>query len=159
VVYPDTFVVDREEHDAAGVIHYSRRALGGEAWSRGPVVLSWADAEPGVQPHGPGSNVVIHEFAHKLDMLSGGANGMPPLHSDMDRAQWTRVMSRAYDRHCRDVYHYPETPIDPYASESPAEFFAVLSELFFEQPEQLFRWDADVYRLFGLFYRQDTLHH
>ncbi|MGW8310151.1 MAG: M90 family metallopeptidase [Thiogranum sp.] len=157
VVYPDTFVVDRVERDAAGIVHQSRRALGGEAWSRGPVVLSWADAEPGVQPHGPGSNVVIHEFAHKLDMLNGGANGMPPLHRDMDRAQWTEVMSRAYDRLCRAVDHHLETPVDPYASESPAEFFAVLSELFFELPEQLSRWDAGVYRLLSLFYRQNPL--
>jgi Mlc titration factor MtfA (ptsG expression regulator) len=157
VVYPDTFVVDHEEHDAAGVVHESRRELGGEAWSHGPVVLSWADAEPGVQPHGPGSNVVIHEFAHKLDMLNGDANGMPPLHRGMDRAQWTDVMTRAYERLCHAVDQDLETSIDPYASESPAEFFAVLSEVFFEFPEQLSDWDADAYRQFSLFYRQDPL--
>lgn len=155
IVYPDTFVVTREERDTAGVIHETRRTLGGEAWSRGPVILSWADAKPGSHPHGSASNVILHEFAHKLDMLNGAANGMPPLHADMVRERWTASLSQAFE----DLYHrverHHQTTIDPYAAESPAEFFAVLTEVFFEQPARLHHLYPDVYEQLRLFYRQD----
>jgi len=157
IVYPDTFVVDQQECDVAGVVHETRRALGGESWGRGPLILSWADAKPGAHPHGAGSNVILHEFAHKLDMLNGTANGMPPLHRDMVREEWTQALSHAYD----DLYHEIErhhlTAIDPYAAESPAEFFAVLTEVFFEAPQDVHRLHPAVYRQLSRFYRQDPL--
>lgn len=157
IVYPDTFVVEHEEHDAAGVVHESRRALDGESWHRGPLILSWAGARPGGYPHDPGSNVVLHEFAHKLDMRNGAANGMPPLHRDMVREAWTQAWSRAYDDFCRQVDQPFETTIDPYAAESPAEFFAVLSEIFFTVPLRLNQQYPEVYAQLVLFYRQDPL--
>ena len=157
IVYPSTFIVRHEERDTAGVIHETRRTLGGEAWGRGPVILSWDDARPGAHPHGAGSNVILHEFAHKLDMLNGNANGMPPLHANMQREQWTLSLSAAY----ADLYHtierHSHTSIDPYAAESPAEFFAVISELFFELPGRLQQLYPEVYRQMSLFYRQDPL--
>jgi Mlc titration factor MtfA (ptsG expression regulator) len=155
VVYPDTFVVEHQEQDAAGVVHETRRALGGEAWGRGPVILSWADARPGEHPHGAGSNVVLHEFAHKLDMLNGRANGMPPLHRNMVRQEWTDALAQAYADFSRDVQYQRHTVIDPYGAESPAEFFAVLSEVFFESPRQLYESYPAVYRQLALFYRQE----
>ena len=157
IVYPDTFVVEHREQDMAGVLHETRRELGGEAWGRGPLILSWADAQPGASPHGVGSNVILHEFAHKLDMLNGSANGMPPLHSDMVREEWTRALSQAYDNFYAEVERRHHTAIDPYAAESPAEFFAVSSEVFFEAPQRLYQLYPAVYRQLSLFYRQDPL--
>ena len=157
ILYPDSFVVDHEEYDAAGVVHETRHALGGEAWGRGPVILSWQDIRPGAHPHGPGSNVVLHEVAHKLDMLNGDANGMPPLHAGMSRPAWTEALSGAYDDLYQQLQRHRHTAIDPYAAESPAEFFAVLTEVFFERPQHLYQIYPRVYAVFKQFYRQDPL--
>jgi MtfA peptidase len=157
IVYPDTFVVAREERDDAGVVHRNRHALGGEAWGRGPVILSWRDAQPGAHPHGHGSNVILHEFAHKLDMLNGAANGMPPLHADMSRPAWTEALSSAYANLYQKLQRHHQTAIDPYAVETPAEFFAVLTETFFEQPQYLYQEYPKVYEMFKRFYLQDPL--
>ncbi len=138
--------------DAAGVVHQTNAVLAGEAWGRGPVILSWADVlKIGQQP---GHNVVIHEMAHKLDMLNGDANGFPPLHRRMDRHQWWQVFSSAWDRLQDEKRAGAELPIDPYALESPAEFFAVASEQFFEEPATLRQHLPDVYRQLEQFYRQ-----
>ena len=157
IVYPDTFVVSRGEYDSSGVIHETRRALAGEAWRRGPVILSWSDARAGASPHGPASNVILHEFAHKLDMLNGAANGMPPLHYGMVREEWTAALSQAYESLYHQLERHHHTAIDPYAAGSPAEFFAVLTEVFFQQPERLNHLYPDVYRQLRLYYRQDPL--
>jgi len=99
IVYPDAFIPRRPHMDAAGVVHQTNAVMAGEAWGRGPVILSWADVLNGGKR--PGHNVVIHEMAHKLDMLNGDANGFPPLHRRMDRRVWSRVFSSAWDRACR----------------------------------------------------------
>ncbi|HWU77672.1 MAG TPA: M90 family metallopeptidase [Rhodanobacter sp.] len=152
IVYPTAFMPRREQIDAAGVIHRSNAALAGEAWGRGPVILSWADVlNIGQQP---GHNVVIHEMAHKLDMLNGAANGFPPLHRRMDRRVWPQVFSGAWDRLKEQQRNGADLPIDPYALESPAEFFAVASEQFFETPAALREHAPDVYRQLEQFYRQ-----
>jgi hypothetical protein len=116
-----------------------------------------------------GYNVVIHEFAHKLDMRNGDPNGFPPLHSGMSREAWKRAFSAAYEDFCKRVDaadRLPERrmqaaldalPIDPYAAEAPAEFFAVGSEAFFETPELLQPAYPAVYEQLRLFYRQDPL--
>ena len=85
ILYPDEFLRDLEEIDEAGVVHRSRDILAGESWHGGPLVLSIADVETSGQADGV--NVVLHEFAHKLDMLNGDANGFPPLHRGMDAAR------------------------------------------------------------------------
>jgi len=155
IVYPDTFLVDRREIDEAGVLHESRQELAGESWEQGPVILSWGDiAWAGPEGDLDGA-IIIHEFAHKLDMLSGGPNGMPPLHRDMDPAAWTEAFSAAYEALCDAVAAGAETAIDPYAAESPGEFFAVLSEAFFEAPAELRAGFPAVYAQLALFYRQD----
>jgi len=155
IVYPDTFVIQREEYDDNGIVHETRKTLAGEAWGRGPVILSWANAKPGIRPHGSASNVILHEFAHKLDMLNGAANGMPPLHSNMVREHWTEILSQAYEKLYQQLEQNHRTAIDPYAAENPAEFFAVLTEVFFEQSTLLFSLYPDVYEQLSLFYRQD----
>jgi len=102
-----------------------------------------------------GVNVVIHEFAHKLDMLNGAPDGFPPLHSEMDRVAWTQAFSGAFDDFGAKVESGQETLIDPYAAESPAEFFAVMSEAFFEVPHTLRSEYPEVYRQLAAFFRQD----
>ena len=153
ILYPDEFLRDLEEIDEAGVVHRSRDILAGESWHGGPLVLSIADVETSGQADGV--NVVLHEFAHKLDMLNGDANGMPPLHRDMGQPAWTAAFSEVYrDLRARLEQGAP-TPIDEYAAESPAECFAVLSEAFFEQPHTLLTSYRDAYEQLRLFYRQD----
>lgn len=155
ILYPDTFVVRHDEADAAGVIHQRRRPLAGESWQYGPVILSWADASLDAPTRRGGSNVVIHELAHKLDMLNGAANGMPPLHRDMSVAAWTRDMEAGYDR-LRERLALGEPPgLNPYAVEGPGEFFAVASEHFYETPRGLREHYPQVYAQLARYYRQD----
>lgn len=155
VLYPGGFVPEREFTDDAGLVHSHRTAHLGEAWSTGPVILSWADVASG--GHLEGFNVVIHEFAHKLDMRNGEVNGHPPLHRGMDGATWRRVFMEAYLDFCRRVDHHLPSEIDPYAAENPGEFFAVLSEYFFSAPDVLHEEYPAVYGQLRLFYRQDPL--
>src|SRR5207244_9716380 len=124
IVYPAEFVPGHEYTDEAGVVHQGDEAYAGEAWLHGPVILSWADAAETEYPDGV--NVVIHEFAHKLDMLNGSANGYPPLHRGMSRRSWAEAFRAAYNDFCARVDRGEDSVIDPYASESPAEFFAVM---------------------------------
>jgi len=153
IVYPAGFVPVREYTDGAGVVHRSRHPLSGESWLRGPVILSWTDvANAGAID---GYNLVIHEFAHKLDMRNGAANGMPPLHRGMSVQAWTEAFSRAYADFQARLRRGEATAIDPYGAEAPEEFFAVLSELFFETPLAIKQTYPEVYRQLSLFYRQD----
>ena len=155
LVYPCDFRVKKEEMDEDGVLHEWEDELAGESWEGGPVVLSWdAVTEAGSVARG-GANVVIHEFAHKLDMRNGAADGLPPLHAGMDAAAWRAALNAAYEGFCDAIDRDKETWLDPYASESPAEFFAVASEAFFEAPEEFKRRYAAIYAQFALFYKQD----
>ena len=153
IVYPDEFMPGREFRDEFGLVHMDRYAYSGQAWSRGPLILSWSGVKR--RSWHRGSNVVIHEFAHKLDMLNGGADGFPSLHADMNREQWTSAFSRAFEDLRRRVAHGAERHLDDYGCESPAEFFAVASESFFESPEELASAYPDVYEQLVRFYRQD----
>ena len=155
VVYPDEFIIAREYEDEAGVVHRQREQLAGESMPGGPVVLSWSDVEAGADWDSAGMNLVIHEFAHKLDMRNGDANGCPPLSADMRPSDWQRTMNVAYAHFRARVESGEDTAIDPYAAESPAEFFAVLSEVFFAEPALLLHDYADVYDLLRRYYRQD----
>ncbi|WP_295002471.1 M90 family metallopeptidase [uncultured Dechloromonas sp.] len=153
IVYPDEFVVRRHIEDDSGVVHEYDDVLSGEAWAGGPLIVSWHD----VKMAGDGYNVVIHEFAHKLDMLNGDADGMPSLHSGIDEGKWRETFLAAYDDFCRRVDSGEETIIDPYASDTPGEFFAVLSESFFELPDVVADEYPALYDLLVRYYRQDPL--
>ena len=155
VLLPREFAARMEETDAGGVVREWEEELAGEAWDEGPIVLSWNDVEE--SGWGDGCNVVIHEVAHKLDLLDGAMNGRPALHRDMDPATWHRELGRAYERLCHDERRGREGAVDFYATESPAEFFAVSSELFFEHPAALHAQFPEVYRQLKAFYRQDPL--
>lgn len=153
IVYPGEFARPRSEFDAIGVMHEWEDVLTGESWERGPVILSWADVE--ASGYRDGYNVVIHEMAHKLDMLNGVPDGFPPLHKDMDRRAWTECFTSAFSDLNARVDQGENTDIDPYAAEEPAEFFAVLSEYFFELPGLVQAEYPTVYELLTRFYRQD----
>ena len=155
VLYPDLFVPVRTHVDSAGVVHHSHDVLQGEAWDQGPVVLSWAAIAEAGYP--AGHNVVIHEMAHKLDMLNGACNGFPPLHRRMRRQAWTRAFASAYSRLQRLQRDGDPLPLDPYGLENPGEFFAVASEMFFEAPRRLRDFSPDLYAQLALFYRQQPL--
>ena len=176
VVYPGGFLVPRTETDEAGVVHEYMQESSGESWEGGPLILSWEDAQ--AQPDTQ-ANVVIHEFAHKLDQRAGGADGMPGLHAhrDLHPDQWADVLNRTYDNFNDwldeveaaippDVdpeseaaaSWYDELPLDPYAAQDPAEFFAVSSENFFINPWAMAAAWPDWYALLVRYYRQDPLH-
>jgi Mlc titration factor MtfA (ptsG expression regulator) len=157
IVYPGAFRISRDERDSTGVVHHQEQALIGESWSRGPLILSWGDVERDLQGKQAGSKVVIHEIAHKLDMLNGPADGFPPLHPGMAVIEWSSSLSAAYENLVRQVEHHHRAYINPYAASSPAEFFAVISEYFFCAPEILHPHFAGVYRQLQLYYRQNPL--
>ncbi len=156
VVVPDVFVEEHREFDPAGVAHEWNEDNSGESWDQGPVVLSWEDVE--ASGWGDGYNVIIHEAAHRLDLLDGEMNGRPALHKGMSPQEWLEVFSAAYgDLKRRAAKKRRRLRIDPYAVEDDAEFFAVASEYFFEQPEVLNGEYPDVVRLLRAFYKQDPL--
>ncbi len=155
IVYPDEFVPGWEWEDDAGVVHTNDEPMAGEAMEGGPVILSWADVEASQDWNAAGMNLAIHEFAHKIDMRNGVANGCPPLPAEMPPHIWKKSMLTAYEHFCKRVDRGERTSIDPYAAESPAEFFAVLTEVFFVEPATL-RFDyPGVYQQFARFYRQE----
>jgi len=150
ILYPDEFIAEEEYEDEAGVVSRGRDLRSGEAWARGPVVLSMADVMDSAQ--GQGFDVVVHELAHQIDQLSGDMDGFPPLHRHMDADEWTRTFSEAFERINAALDNEEETPIDPYAAESPAEYFAVTSEYYFDAPEWLGRHEPGVFGLLQRFY-------
>jgi MtfA peptidase len=155
IVYPDEFMSELEYQDEVGVVHRRHEPLAGEAMPHGPVVLSWQDVEASADWQTTGMNLAIHEFAHKLDMRSGEANGCPPLPAEMPPRSWQKAMKAAFDHFRARVEQGEDTAIDPYAADDPAEFFAVLSEVFFVDPTLLMHEYPKIYELFAWFYRQD----
>jgi len=153
VIYPGAFRVDRDSTDSMGLVTRQNRVLSGESWLRGPVILSWDDVASGLTASS-GQNVVVHEFAHKLDMLDGSANGMPPLHSGMDRQAWATAFSEAFSRLQHLASYGYQLDFNAYGATSPAEFFAVASEYFFTDPHMLQRLFPAVYDQLELFYGQ-----
>jgi MtfA peptidase len=166
IVYPGEFVIRKTVEDEDGVVHEVEHDASGEAWEGGPVILSWEDAQ--MTDGSDAYNVVIHEFAHKIDMVSGEADGHPPLfrklHAPLDAAQWSDVFDQAYDQFCAKVDAVPErrwarferdSLIDPYASDHPSEFFAVCSEALFVKPREFEAEYPELYRLLARYYGQD----
>ena len=126
----------------------------GQAFKRGPVILSWTAVRRGGRNATDGHNVVFHEFAHKLDMLSGDADGVPPLDDDETYQRWIEVFQREWDSLHERRSHGRRTFLDAYAGTNPAEFFAVATEQFFEQGRTMRRKHPDLYDVLAGFYRQ-----
>ncbi|MCW2570080.1 MAG: hypothetical protein JWO88_138 [Frankiales bacterium] len=153
VVHPSTLQTSGvRAGPSPGTVTADRLAVLGLAQDgRGPVVVAWDQALAGAHRTEPGHNVVLHEFAHKLDMLDGTIDGTPLLPRDM-RAEWVRV--------CTDVYEdlvagRPRPPMRWYGATNPGEFFAVATEVFFEQPRELAAFEPELYEVLTRFYRQD----
>lgn len=138
IVYPGGFGVRRQHVDEdSGVLHEWDDELAGECWEQGPVILSLEDAIQAVDAPESGYHVVVHEIAHKLDLLDGSLDGTPPLDDAAWRRRWIADFQRAFDALRREVDTGRETLIDPYACEAPDEFFAVASEYHFTDPDLL----------------------
>jgi len=155
LLYPGAFVVERPVNSPGGVVQDQRRALAGESWVQGQVLLSWQDVREGAAHPRDGRNVVMHEFAHQLDQVKGHANGAPPLASAQAHAVWSRVMQNEFDALRERVSGGEPGLLGDYAATEPAEFFAVLSELFFEQAGELCAQHPALYRELAAFYRVD----
>jgi Mlc titration factor MtfA (ptsG expression regulator) len=155
LVYPDAYHV-REVQSDGFVVSESNQIRAGEASSHGQVVLAWAECEAGaINPDGQ-HNVILHEFAHQLDYLDGTADGAPPLSGDQAK-HWQQTMTLAY-KHLRDSLRHHQKPwLDPYGATEPAEFFAVLTEAFFQQPGHLRAEQPEVYHTLCEFFRLDPL--
>jgi MtfA peptidase len=155
VVHADIVVAQREFVDDDGIVHAYEEELSGEAMEGGPVMLSWRDVADAGSSASIGYNVVIHEFAHVLDMRDGLADGVPPLPSRTARAHWLAVLGDAFDDFCADVDAGLDTVLDPYGAESIDEFFAVATESFFVAPEDFRRAHPRLHAMFTGYYRQD----
>jgi MtfA peptidase len=158
LLYADEFVVPEEDVDDAGVVTQGERALSGQTIATDRIVLSWRDVqEP--SPAGEAYNVVLHEFAHFLDHAADGAltsrTAAHGARSAGGLARWHDVLEREYRRLCAAVDRGADTLIDPYGSEDPAEFFAVATETFFEQPRELQRRHPPLYAALHNFYQLD----
>ncbi|MDE2081466.1 MAG: zinc-dependent peptidase [Burkholderiales bacterium] len=155
LVYPGPFVVERASQDASGLTHETRRALAGESWQQGQVLLSWDDVLAGAADPGDGHNVVIHEFAHQLDQERGRANGAPWLGGRDHYARWAAVLGAEYAALRARLARDETGAIDAYAATSPAEFFAVVSEHFFEQPQLLAQHHGALFAELARYYGVD----
>lgn len=148
LVYPSAFVIDQVQAQPGGVVHEQRQALAGQSWTQGRVILAWDEVRAGADNPSDGRNVVIHEFAHQIDQDSGHADGRPWRPGRAQRRRWAAVMGAAFAQ----LQHQPSALISAYGATDPAEFFAVVSELFFEQPQALATEAPAVYReLAGLY--------
>lgn len=155
LVYPGHFVVPRSEPGAGGVVHEGRDVLAGQSWQRGQVIVAWDAVRDGAADAHDGANVVMHEFAHQLDQDSGAANGAPYVGRGALQQAWARVMNQEFEALRDRLANALPGLIDPYAATSPAEFFAVATEHFFEQPAALAAERPALYEQLRRCYRLD----
>jgi Mlc titration factor MtfA (ptsG expression regulator) len=155
IVYRAGFKTNRKVTDENGIVDHDRTHLLGESWLSGPIILSWYDTETAGKIDG--SNLVIHEFAHKLDMQNGVANGFPPLHRGLKLNDWVREFTKAFEYFERKCDGNDLHGIDCYAATSPAEFFSVFSEVFFERPDRIKKHFPEIHILLELYYRQTPI--
>jgi MtfA peptidase len=155
LVYPTGYRVRTRRHKPGGVVQVAREHRLGEAHAIGPVILSWEDTLAGGRDGADGTNVAIHEFAHKLDMEDGRPEGTPRLHSNADYDEWHEVMSEAYDLLRRKLALAQPTVLDGYGATDASEFFAVATESFFERPCALQDEYPRLYDVLRKYYRQD----
>ena len=157
LVYPNAFVAPSEFVDAAGVVHEGGESRLGEAWMRGAIVLSWDDVRRDARDFEDGYNVTLHEFAHQLDQQDGSFDGAPLLERASHYRSWARILMKEYRALGEAAERGQETLIDQYGATNPAEFFAVITEEFFERPKALHEVHPELYAELKKFFRQDTL--
>ncbi len=157
LVYPHHYVVKVKERLPGGIVEERLQTRLGESWFRGEVVLSWDDVLRGAADAHDGHNVVFHEFAHQLDSEDGSNDGAPALPRRSMYVAWARVLGEEYQHLLDRIEHHRRTFIDRYGATNPAEFFAVLTEEFFEQPLGLKKHHPELYDQLKQFYRQDPI--
>lgn len=156
LIYPNSYVGKDVEITRAGVVMERGQARLGEAWWRGPVILSWHDVLSGGQRESAGQNLVFHEFAHQLDMMNGQhVDGIPPLQTREQLERWLKVMSPEYERLVDNCRRRRRGVIDCYGATNAAEFYAVVTEVFFENPHPLRKHHPQVYDLLRDYYGLD----
>ena len=155
LVYPGAFIVERIRSEPSGILQEQRQVLSGESWTQGQVVVSWQDVLEGAAIPDDGRNVVIHEFAHQLDQQKGYANGAPWLGRRDRYPRWSRVLGAEFALLQQRLAIGEPTLINPYGATSPAEFFAVVSEVFFEQPGEMSELHPELYEELTHLYRVD----
>jgi MtfA peptidase len=155
LVYPAGYVAPERAIRPGGIVDERKSHRIGEAWSHGPIVLSWADALEGGRNESDGRNLVFHEFAHKLDMRSGPPNGVPRLMTDAQYEEWSEVMSAEFSELVARSHYHEATLLDKYGSRDGAEFFACATECFFELPLDMREQHPRLYGVLRDYYRQD----
>jgi Mlc titration factor MtfA (ptsG expression regulator) len=155
LVYPGAFLVQRVHTAPGGVLQDQRHALSGESWSQGQVILSWDDVMSGAADPHDGRNVVLHEFAHQLDQATGSANGAPALPGRRARARWQQVFRAAWNERLRREAVGEASVLSAYGTTDAAEFFAVATEAYFEQPHELAAESPALFAQLGWYYRVD----
>lgn len=156
LVYPTAYVAREQEVGPGGVVTVGPSGRLGEAWLTGPVILSWMDVKTGGMNEHDGRSVVLHEFAHKLDLGDGSADGVPRLENDTQYDRWADVMSAEYKRLVEDAEKGHATLLDDYGATDAAEFFAVATECFFEKGVQMRESHPELYEVMKSYYKQDT---
>lgn len=154
VVYPHPYVAHAVHRDGAVVVEGPEVRLG-ESWQRGVVVLAWDEVQSNTRTHHSGHNVVLHEFAHQLDAEDGEVNGAPALGSRSRYASWAHVLGEEFHALGIRLRKGFAGDVDPYAATNPAEFFAVITEEFFEKPDVLHAKHPALYRELAEFYQID----
>ncbi len=155
VVHPDEVVAAREVVDDDGIVHEYDEVLSGEAMEGGPLMLSWTDVHAAGESADWAYNVVIHEFAHVLDMADGAPDGVPVLPSAAARRQWAQAIDDEYEAFCERVDRGDDTTLDPYGATGVEEFFAVAVEAFFVAPSTTRDEHPALYALFADYFKQD----
>lgn len=155
IVRPESYVM-KTTHNFGGSLNIvSDEARIGEAWKHGPVVLSWEDIQQQCRDEPDGRNVILHELAHLLDMENAEVDGVPVMKDREQYERWKRVNDAEYRQLVRDIQQGYDTLIDTYGGTSPTEFFAVVTETFFEEPRDMKRFHPELYEVFREYYRQD----
>jgi MtfA peptidase len=155
LVYPGSFRVERDVFNEAGIVTQGSHILSGESWSTGRIILSWDNVAHGVDDFSDGYNVVLHEFAHQLDHQSGVTNGAPVLSSRAAGKSWARVFSEEFAQLQQASENHLHTLIDQYGATDPAEFFAVVTETFYEKPQQLAARHPELFEQLKIYYQID----
>ena len=155
IVSPAAFVVDRPGAIDGGVVRTGRKGVLGESWSNGKVILAWDDVLRGSTNFVDGQNVVLHEFAHQLDSESGNTNGAPILAGNNCLRTWATTLSTEFEELQRDAWKGKRSLLDHYGATNPAEFFAVVTETFFEKPRQMAKHHAELFEVLKCYFRVD----
>jgi Mlc titration factor MtfA (ptsG expression regulator) len=155
LVYPSSYVAPSRFTDEAGVVHEGDEGRLGEAWMHGAIILSWDDVQRDAADFQDGHNVTLHEFAHQLDQEDGEFDGAPVLEKRSHYRSWARILRKEYEALIDAAERGETTLLDQYGATDPAEFFAVITEAFFERPEALRRKHPELYAELQKFFRQD----